>query len=190
MMLRFPLPSESFHFVPLWTPRDAFRGQDPGSQLALGVGYVPNLSPSREQNFSGTAPLLARTSWPSPQVVFWGGVGRGVGGGEVATFSHLRPLLSSGVVLGLGAGGAGPGRPLKSWSRLSIRAEPRPPPRRPHCARGRRVLLACSCGRLCAPVAPGLPAPGEGVSPGAARRLSAALAAWPPVCDVGDNGPG
>lgn len=40
------------------------------------------------------------------------------------------------------------------------------------------------------PLHPGLPASGEGASLRAARRLSAALAASPSVCDVGDNGPG
>lgn len=38
------------------SPLGAIRGHAPGSQLALGLCEVPNLSPARELNFSGTAP--------------------------------------------------------------------------------------------------------------------------------------
>lgn len=90
MMIHFLFQAGPLSLCPFGRPRDAFRGQDPGSQLALGVDKVPNLSPAWEQNFPGTAPLLwLRTSYPPSS---FGGVEEG----GVATWCVSTPYRASG----------------------------------------------------------------------------------------------
>lgn len=178
-LLSFLHPRDSFR-----TPQRRVLGMHPS--FLAGLRFVCRSPPlarlgtelSRDHTSSSQPPRTSprRTAHPSFQI--WGGV-----------LPDARPPQRSvGTVLCLGAGRGGKGR-RGSWglaTPLALRRGAFSPAERSTRA---PVLPGLSCGRR-APVAPELPAPGEGASPRAAGRLSAALAASPPVCDVGDNGPG
>lgn len=213
----FPLQSKSLNAVSFWLPQGSDRSTCSRLPACIGLCEVPNLSPAWELNFLGTAPSPRR--WGEVQAVllpffpvflpsylpsflfflffFFGGGGGGVVGEGKVCYLMLPSVpekRQEGTLPGRGVGwwqrgGAekaargGPGLTLPSG--LS-----RGRPSAGNEARGCSDLSARSCGCRRTPSTPGLPAPGEGASPRAARRLSAAPAASPPVCDVGDNGPG
>lgn len=149
-----------------------------GSQPRAGLGTA--LSRDGTTSSAPARKNPGHTSRPSFQFFFF------LREGGLLPDAH-PPQRSVRTLLGLGAGRDGEGRgggrglptPKPSAGAAYTPASAAPAP----------VLPARSCGRR-APAAPELPAPGEGASPRAARRLSAALAASPPVCDAGDNGPG
>ena len=121
--MRFLFQAGPLILSPFGRPRGSFLDQDPGSQLALGVGKVPNLSTAWEQNFPGTAPLLwRRTSDSSLQF-------GGSGGGECCYRVCIHTLHGFRKELCLEAGGIRQGRALESGScllQLVAQAAPAP----------------------------------------------------------------